>query len=107
MLNAYFVTETAPEVGMDATVLYVTDRVPTTIVAVSKSGKTVTTWDGKAKIGWTYNVPTEGDMFFDESPKTYDYTLRDNGRWVAKGQPKRGGTALLVGVSDSYRDPSF
>lgn len=108
MLNAFFVTTTAPEVGMDATVCYVTDRVSTQIVGVSASGKSVTTWDGKAKVGWTYNVPTEGDMFFDDSPALITWTLRKNGRWIAKGQPmERYATHLLVGVKDDYRDPSF
>lgn len=106
MLNQFFVTTTTPEVDMDATVLYVTDRVSTKIVAVSKSGKSVTTWDGKAVKGWVWSEE-KGDLVFDESPAERVFTLRDNGRWVEKGQPKRGGTALLVGVKDDYRDPSF
>jgi hypothetical protein len=108
VLNSFFVTKTTPEVGMDATVCYVTDRVSTKIVAVSKSGREVTTWDGTAKVGWVYNVPTEGDMFFDESPEYRVWTLRKNGRWIVKGQPmERYATHLLVGVKDDYRDPSF
>jgi hypothetical protein len=104
MLNSFFVTETAPEVGMDATVLYVTDRVSTKIVAVSASGKEVTTWDGKAVKGWTWNG---AEMVFDDSPEYRFWTLRKDGRWIVKGHPLRNSTALLVGVKDDYRDPSF
>jgi len=107
MLNAFFVTETAPEVGMDATVCYVTDRVSTKITAVSTSGKQVTTWDGKAVIGWCFS-PEGEEMWFDKSPAEVVWTLRKNGRWIAKGQPmERYATHLLVGVKDDYRDPSF
>jgi hypothetical protein len=107
MLNAFFVTETAPEVGMDATVCYVTDRVPTKIVAVSKSGREVTTWDGKAVKGWGFS-PEGEELWFDDSPEYRVWTLRKNGRWIVKGQPmERYATHLLVGVADSYRDPSF
>lgn len=102
MLNAYFRTETTPEVGMDATVLYISDRVPTVITAVSPSGKQVTTWDGKAVKGWVFTP----EMVFDESPAERVFTLRKNGRWVEKGQDMRG-TGLLVGVKDLYRDPAF
>jgi hypothetical protein len=105
MLNAFFVTATAPEVGMDATVCYVTDRVSTKITHVSENGKTVLTWDGKAVKGWTWNG---AEMVFDDSPEYRTWTLRKNGRWIVKGQPmERGATHLLVGVKDDYRDPSF
>lgn len=105
MLNQFFVTDTKPEVGMDATVLYVTDRVSTKIVGVPNA-RTVEVWDGERVVGWT--MPEDGgELFYDETPLLSVYTLRKNGRWVAKGQPLRGGTALLVGVKDDYRDPSF
>jgi hypothetical protein len=105
VLNAFFVTETVPAVGMDATVCYVTDRVSTTIVGVPNA-KTVETWDGKRVVGWTF---VEGqEMFFDDTPLLSVWTLRKNGRWIAKGSPmERGATHLLVGVKDDYRDPSF
>jgi hypothetical protein len=105
MLNAYFRTNTAPEVGMDATITYVTDRVPTTIVAVSASGKAVTVWDGKAVKGWGWSPEAE-ELFFDDSPEHRVFTLRKNGRYVEKGQDQKG-TGLLIGVKDEYRDPSF
>jgi hypothetical protein len=105
MLNAYFRTTTAPEVGMDATELFVTDRYATKIVAVAPSGKQLTTWDGKRLKGWVFD-PESGELVWDESPAEVVWTLRKNGRWVTKGQPMNG-TGLLVGVSNDYRDPSF
>lgn len=106
MLNSFFVTDTVPEVGMDATVCYVGDRVSTKITAVSKSGKSVTTWDGKAVIGWT--IRANGEMYFNAGRDERTWTLRKNGRWIVKGQPmERYATHLLVGVKDDYRDPSF
>jgi len=35
------------------------------------------------------------------------YTLRDNGKWKRKGEPKTARGGLVIGRRDVYRDPSF
>lgn len=98
-INQRFGTDIAPAVGLPATILYVTDRYATTVTAVS--GKRVTV------------AATRQEGFVTEAGE-YDtrnvervFTLRANGRYVEQSQDAHTGTALMIGVADDYRDPSF
>jgi hypothetical protein len=98
-----------PEVGMGATVLMWTDRKAATIIAVSPSG---------TRIKVREDLATRSDDNGMSDAQSYDYapnpegavtefSLRDNGRWIRKGEPMRSGQALLVGQRDHHFDFSF
>ena len=100
-INQRLSTDQAPADGRPATILNVSDRYATKIVAVSKSGKTVTV-EATRQEGY---VTAGGD--YDTRNIRRVFTLRKSGRWVELGQDAHHGTALLIGVAEDYRDPSF
>jgi hypothetical protein len=94
-----------------ATINSWSDRNPATIV--KRTAKTLTVQrDNAANMS-----PADHDAYAEGKGKvvvfTRDYdaalevfTLRDNGRWIRRGESKRG-ASLTVGHRDYYRDPSF
>lgn len=93
------------KVGDPATIVMYTDRHAATVIAVSKSGKTITIQHDLAtrtdKNGWSEN-------------QTYEYQRNVQGRtevarlgkygWRIGG---RNGTKVLIGIREEYWDPSF
>jgi len=100
-----------PVVGMGATICLWTDRIATTIVMVSKSGKTITVQHDAAKriIGPNDVVMSESQHYeysTDVNARTEIYSLRKNGRWIRKGESLHG-AALVIGVREHYHDFDF
>ena len=98
-----------PEVGDGATVLMWSDRVACTVVEVSPSGKRLwVTRDNATRTdahgmsdAQSYGYETQWEGY------RYEYSLRQNGRWVAVGQPMNGGEMLGIGYRQHYHDYSF
>lgn len=82
-------------VGMPATVVVGSDRYPARVVEVSKSGLAIVI-ERERRHGSTY-VPTG---------RTERATLRADGRFRVSVS-RRYATPVLLGVRESYRDPSF
>ena len=92
-----------PTIGDGATVSYCADSHAMTIIAVSDNGKTViaqrdtaTAKPGSASMSneWVTTPNPQGS--------TEVFTLRQNGNWVIKGEPMRGGTKLHIGSRHEY-----
>lgn len=98
-----------PEVGMGATILMWTDRHAATVTHVSSSKKTIQVTTDKARRtdgngmsevqSWEYTPDPDGVV--------HTYTLRQNGRWVLRGEDMFKGRGLLLGGRDEYHDFSF
>lgn len=98
-----------PKVGDGGTLLMWTDRHAGTILWVSEDGKT---------LKWTPDKCTRNDKngMSDSQSYTYEtvnsieksttFTLRKNGKWIAKGQTMKGNT-LSIGHRSEYYDYSF
>ncbi len=102
-------TTAQPAVGDAATIIQWTDRQPATVVAVSASGKTVhVQWD-KARRVDNYGMSDCQVYEYERNPEgCIDvFTLRKNGRWVAKGSALHSGQGLLIGRREKYHDFSF
>lgn len=96
-----------PEIGMGVTILGWTDRHAGTILEVSKDGKSITIARDEAKPLHKGMTDCQ-DYEYKHGTKPYaTYTLRRNGRWVAKGQTMNGGSSLKIGERDEYYDFSF
>jgi hypothetical protein len=101
---------TTPEVGMGATIYAGSDSYPATVTRVSPSGKTI--WVTKDETMVVAGSHEEGNVAFvtAERPEAAErqYSLRGNGRWMAKGTPAhaRYGT-LSLGERHYTQDPSF
>lgn len=102
-------TEQTIQVGDGATICFVTDRYPATVVDVSESMKTVS-------IQQDISRPTKDSDYFgdqshiierDEDAPVEVFTLRKNGCYVKKGSNTRYGTRLVVGSRRRYTDPHF
>jgi hypothetical protein len=95
-----------------ATVAMWSDRDPATIV--KRTAKTITVQRDRVN-----NMSAPGHDAYANGKgqvtifqRDYDaplevYTLRDNGRWKLKGDPKTARGGLSIGRRDFYRDPSF
>lgn len=101
-----------PEVGMGASFIYGSDREPGTIVRVDyfKSGpktgqprKIHVQYDNWKMISGNFQ---SGNAVIEYTPNTehpvMQFTLRDNGRWVATN-----GSKVVVGLREYYQDPHF
>lgn len=101
-------SSTVPVVGMGATLCYVTDTHPYTIVRVIDV-KTIEVVEDEYKVvkGNTH----DGSAEYEYSPgkgKSEIYTLRRNGKWVRQGESSaKGCTRLLPGIRRKYYDPHF
>jgi len=98
-----------PKIGDGATVICWTDRHAATVIAVSKSGKSVSVQRDTAR-----RIDTRGMSDMQEYECTPNpngcretFTLRANGAWVQKGQSMRGGSRLSIGERRPYFDFSF
>jgi hypothetical protein len=98
-----------PQVGMAATINYWTDRDPATIIRVSESGKTVWVTGDKHKVisGSEHNGSAEYEYESDPDSHPYQFSIRNNGRWIQAGSSAKSGTSLALGRRRRYRDPSF
>lgn len=99
----------APEVGMGATILMWSDRKAATVIAVSKSGKSLTVQYDKAIRTDSYGMSDAQSYRYERNPEgaTAEYTKRKNGQWVRKGDPVKGGQRLGLGYRDHHYDYSF
>ena len=111
LINAYSGTKAGlvPEVGMGATQLFWTDRVASTVIEVSASGKSVTVQRDKAIRTDDFGMSDAQSYRYEPNPEggTAVYTLRKNGQWIRKGDPLRGGQRLGLGYRSHYYDYSF
>lgn len=98
-----------PEKGMGCTMLMWSDRHAASIIGVAANGKSVTVQRDKATRTDAYGMSDSQSYEYEPDPdgSTRVFTLRKNGRWVAKGDPMRGGMGLLVGHRDEHYDYSF
>jgi hypothetical protein len=101
--------ELLPEVGMGATQLFWTDRVASTVIEVSASGKSVTVQRDKAIRTDDHGMSDAQSYRYEPNPEggTAVYTKRKNGQWIRKGDPLQGGQRLGLGYRNEYRDYSF
>lgn len=95
--------ELVPTVGMGATMVMWTDRLPFTVIAVSKSGKTVTVQEDNA-VRMDGNGMSECQTYvFTRNPEGAIFKVRKlkNGQWACKGQK------FTLGSRSKYHDYSF
>ncbi len=94
-----------PLVGMGATICYVNDRYPATIIQLIGL-KTVVVQEDRYRR--TDSNGLSEDQSYDYKPNPSGmkrtFTLRKSGRWVEKGADMRG-TGLRIGEREAYRDP--
>jgi hypothetical protein len=95
-----------------ATVSIGSDREPATIV--KRTAKTITIQRDRVSnmSGPGHDAYANGKGQVVIFQRDYDaplevYTLRDNGRWIRKGDPKTARGGLGIGRRDYYRDPHF
>jgi len=97
------------KVGDGATFLFWSDRHAGTVVEVRDGGRTVTVQEDTAtrvdSNGMSDAQRYEFTRNLDGRKQTF--TLRKNGRYVAKGQGMRNGTTVRLGTRDHYYDYSF
>jgi hypothetical protein len=95
--------EESPSIGLGVTEAVGSDRYPGTIVAVPSATRIIVQRDDVLVEQCGVRVFTRRP----DAPRSI-YTLRRNGRWVAKGVPMRAGYGrLAIGNRDYYLDPSF
>lgn len=94
-------TETI-KAGTPATIPAGSDRYPAEVVAIN--GKSVFVQKVEVMV-----TDAEAGTFVtgERHGAIREYTLRSNGRWVAKGEPMKGGSRVVLGRADYYMDPSF
>lgn len=98
-----------PVVGQGATILHWTDRSPATVVEVSGKGKTVVVQDDNYQRTDSNGQSESQDYIYSPNPQgnKRTYTLRKNGRWVAKGENLVNGSRVALGNRERYYDYSF
>lgn len=98
-----------PEEGMDATIVYWTDRRAARVVAVSSSQKRVTVKGMMATARHKGLTEAQDWLLTPPRPETSEetYSLRKNGRWILVGQGQDSGRSLLLGYAEHYIDPTF
>lgn len=94
---------------MGATMLCWSDRHACTITAVSPSGKSIEVKRDIATRTDKNGMSESQDYSYKPNPNApaQTFTLRKNGKWVAKGSTMNAGTHLLIGKRDQYYDCSF
>jgi hypothetical protein len=98
-----------PEVGMGATICFVSDRHGATVMKIV-SPRIIEVVEDEAKLVGG-NMQSENQVY-EHSPavppgRPQRFTLRKTGHWIAEHEPLRGGTRLVLGTRDTYWDPSF
>lgn len=95
-----------PEVGMGATIMYLSDRKACTIIA--HTPKSITVQMDKATRTDSNGLSESQDYTFERNPQgaIKKFTLRENGRWIQTGSKSREWYAptLVVGYRDQYFD---
>lgn len=88
-------TVTKPEVGMGATTSYGVDSLPMTVIAVNESGKTIHAQRDSAR---AEDSTMNNRWIIEQDPSGIIevFTLRNNGRYVLKGDSQNG-RALSLG----------
>ncbi len=97
-----------PQVGDGATSCGWTDRHAGTIIEVLND-KTVV-WQRDKAIRTDDNGMSDAQAYrYERDPDgvTMQFSLRKNGRWIARGGTMKGGTILSIGVRMEYYDYSF
>ena len=98
-----------PKVDMGATIYLHSDSHAATIVAVYNRGRSVCVKRDIAR-PTKMNAFTE-DQGYEYEPDPngamYEFTLRQNGRWVLKGDPMRAGWTLGIDHRRTYIDPTY
>jgi hypothetical protein len=99
-----------PTVGMGATIYAGSDAYPATVSRVSPSGKTI--WVRKDEHMVVSGTWEAGNVDYVTYPNPdadeRQYTLRSNGRWMAKGTPVNARYGhLSLGARHYAQDPSF
>jgi hypothetical protein len=92
-----------PVVGEGATVSYVADSYPQTIIEVSKDLKTVIVQEDKG-VSAPNARPYSNEWVItrDTNGLIREFTLRKNGRYVQKGDSIKGGLKLTLGIRRKY-----
>lgn len=103
-------TAVQPTVGMGATLYFGSDAYPATVSRVSPSGKTL--WVRQDEVMVTAGQFEAGNVDYVtyENPGAAEhmYTLRQNGRWMAKGAPVNARYGHIgLGYRRYAQDPSF
>ena len=97
------------EKGMGATVGIGSDCSPYTVIEVSPDYKTIKIQKDSCKPADGYNY--FGNQVYEFTPNPNGtievWTLRNNGRYVRKGDKKSNGFYLTIGSRRAYYDPSF
>lgn len=106
-----------PEIGMGATMGFGSDRHAATVIEVRpfKSGarkgeaRAVIVQQDTATV--VSGSTQDGSASYEYSPdlngRIREYTIRPNGKWVAKGESLRFGSRLGLGHRSEYYDPHF
>jgi hypothetical protein len=99
-------TAIKPEIGMGATVSYAADSHAMTIIEVSQNGKTVIVQRDSAK---ATGESMSNTWITTPNPQgaTQEFTLRQNGRYVAAGESMKNGTKLHIGSRHEYYSYEF
>jgi hypothetical protein len=99
----------APTVGMGATRISYTDRLPFTVVEVSASGKAIMVTEDKAHRADSNGMSECQSYLFSPNPDAERtcFTLRSNGKWVQKGEGAKNGRQIVLGFREKYYDYSF
>ena len=102
-------TVSVPAVGMGATIYHWTDRTACTITSVSASGLEIEVQEDRAERKDKNGMSESQDYEYTSDPEgsKRTFTLRKNGRWIAKGSPMSGGTQVGIGHRRKYHDYSF
>jgi hypothetical protein len=95
-----------PTVGMGATLCYISDRYPYTIVEIINEKTIVAQRDNATVIkGSEYDGNAEYEYTPDVTGYRKVFTLRKNGKWISKDEQMRYGTPLSIGERRRYYDP--
>jgi hypothetical protein len=92
-----------PVVGEGATISYVADSYPQTIIEISKDLKTIIVQEDKG-VSAPNARPYSNDWVItrDTNGVIREFTLRKNGRYVQKGDGQKTGLKLVLGVRRKY-----
>jgi hypothetical protein len=107
--NSYYSTKqtTQPEIGMGATVCFFSDRRAGTIIW--HKGNTIVVQLDKASRTDNNGTSDMQEYSYEQNRNgaQYEFTLRKNGKWVAKGHGMKNGTSCGIGFRREYYDFSF
>ena len=97
-----------PYVGMGCTRNAVSDCDPCTIIAMSKSGKSITIQDDEFQIisGSECDGTAQYEYYYNPRGSISGATMRKDGSYRLKGSCKGYGR-VNIGFRRRYRDPSF